>query len=291
MFTVLGITGQVGGSVATNLLAAGHDVRAVVRNAAKGSSWAAQGCDIAIADVQDAAALELAFQGTEGVFVMMPPIFDPTPGFPEAHKTIAALRTALLAARPPKIVCLSTIGAQVTRPNLLNQLHDMEESLAELPLPVAFLRPGWFMENSTWDVKPARETGVIPCFLHPLDKLFPMVATKDIGQFAAQLLREQWEDRRIVELEGPRRVSPNEIAATFGQELGRDVRMQLVPRDEWESIFRSQGMSNPTPRLQMLDGFNQGWIEFEGGEAGSHKGATSIEEVIALLVRQEAATS
>lgn len=222
---------------------------------------------------------------------MLPPIFDPTPGFPEAHATIAALHTALLAARPPKIVCLSTIGAQVTRPNLLNQLHDMEESLAQLPLPIAFLRAGWFMENSIWDVKPARETGLIPCFLQPLDKLFPMIATKDIGQLAAQLLHKQWEGRRIVELEGPRRVTPNEIAVAFGKELGRDVSMQAVPRDEWESIFRSQGISNPTPRLQMLDGFNQGWIEFEGGQAGSRKGTTSVEEVIAVLVKQQAANS
>jgi hypothetical protein len=25
-------------------------------------------------------------------------------------------------------------------------------------------------------------------------------------------------------------------------------------------------MKNPTPRIQMLDGFNEGWIEFESGE-------------------------
>jgi hypothetical protein len=28
-------------------------------------------------------------------------------------------------------------------------------------------------------------------------------------------------------------------------------------------------MKNPAPRAQMLDGFNEGWIEFENGEHGA----------------------
>ena len=43
-------------------------------------------------------------------------------------------------------------------------------------------------------------------------------------------------------------------------------------------------MKNPTPRIQMLDGFNEGWIEFEGGEAGSIKGETELETVLSGLV-------
>ncbi|VFU16554.1 protein of unknown function (plasmid) [Methylocella tundrae] len=69
---------------------------------------------------------------------MAPPIFDPAPGFPEARALFAALRTALERARPPKAVCLSTIGAQASQPNLLNQLGLMEQQLGALPLPIAF---------------------------------------------------------------------------------------------------------------------------------------------------------
>jgi hypothetical protein len=69
-----------------------------------------------------------------------------------------------------------------------------------------------------------------------------------------------WTGRRIVELEGPRRITPNQIAATFAKILGRPVRMEAVPRDTWERLFASQGTKNPVPRAQMLDGFNEGWI-------------------------------
>lgn len=240
MFAITGITGQVGGVVARVLLAAERDVRAVVRDPAKGAQWAQQGCDVAIAQMDDAAALSRAFAGTEGVFVLLPPNFDPSPGYPESRAAISALRDALLAARPARVVCLSTIGAQATEDNLLQQLGAMEREFAALPMPVAFLRAAWFIENAAWDIAPARDTGTIPSFLTPLDRPVPMVATADVGRVAADLLRDTWTGSRIVEFEGPRRVSPNDIAATLSHLLGKDVRAQAVPRETWEDLFRSR---------------------------------------------------
>jgi hypothetical protein len=85
-------------------------------------------------------------------------------------------------------------------------------------------------------------------------------------------------------------VSPNEVAATFSKLLGKPVRMELAPRDKWEEMFRAQGITNPLPRLQMLDGFNEGWIDFEvgaayeGGAAGRRKGKVELETVLKKLI-------
>jgi uncharacterized protein YbjT (DUF2867 family) len=286
MFAITGITGKVGGETARTLLGARQPVRAVVRDARKGAAWAERDCEVALADIDDAASLAAAFKGTEGVFVLLPPRFDPKPGFPEVRATVAAVMAALTAARPAKVVFLSTIGAQATRSNLLTQLGIMEQILGTLPMPAAFLRAAWFMENSSYDVAPALEKGVVPSFLQPLDKLVPMVATADIGRVAAGLLRETWTGRRVVELEGPHRVTPNGIGAAFSKILGRPVRMEAIPRAIWEGLFRSQGMENPTPRAQMIDGFNEGWIEFENGEAGSQKGSVDLETVLRTLIGQ-----
>jgi uncharacterized protein YbjT (DUF2867 family) len=287
LYAITGITGKVGGAVGRTLLDAKLPVRAIVRDAKKGEAWSARGCQVALADISDGEALAAAFDGAEGVFVLIPPIFDPTPGFPEARTVSDSLKSALEAAHPQKVVCLSTIGAQAVQPNLLNQLGIMEQTLGILPTPIAFVRAAWFMENLAWDVSPAREKGVIPSYLQPLDKPVPMVATADIGLVAARLLRETWSDRRIVELEGPRRITPNEVSVTFSRILGKLVRIEVVPRDTWEGLFSSQGMKNPTPRIQMLDGFNQGWIEFEGGEAGSEKGRTELVTVLEGLVENK----
>lgn len=283
MFAITGITGQVGGAVARALIDNGQRVRAVVRDAEKGAAWARQGCELAVADLDDAAALKKAFAGVEGVFFLLPPVFDPSPDFGEARRVIAAVREALGTVRPAKVVSLSTIGAQALQPNLLLQHRLQEESLGSLPLPITFLRAAWFMENAAWDVAPARTTGVIPSFLFPLDKPVPMVATEDIGRVAAELLQETWQGKRVVELEGAR-LAPNDVAAAFSRVLGREVRMDVVPRATWEALFESQGMKNPVPRAQMLDGFNEGWIDFEGDASSTRKGTVSLDTVLRALI-------
>jgi uncharacterized protein YbjT (DUF2867 family) len=241
-----------------------------------------------MATIEDATSLTTAFEGVEGVFVLVPPNFDPLPGFPEARSIGATLRSALDAARPARVVYLSTIGAQASEPNLLTQHTIIEEAIGALPMPITFLRPAWFMENSRWDVAPACERGVIPSFLQPLDKPIAMVATADIGKVAAELLQEKWDGHRVVELEGPTRLTSSQIAATFTKLLGKPVHMEAVPRDSWEALFRAQGMKNPFPRMRMLDGFNQGWIEFEVGVARSRKGGVTLESVLQDLIQQQA---
>lgn len=78
MFTITGIIGKVGGEVARNLLAAGRPVRGVVRDVRKGEGWANRGCELVSADINEAASLTAAFKGSEGVFVLVPPNFDPS---------------------------------------------------------------------------------------------------------------------------------------------------------------------------------------------------------------------
>ncbi|MBK5415865.1 NmrA family NAD(P)-binding protein [Pseudomonas sp. TH31] len=281
MYAVMGITGKVGGAVARTLLAAGHSVRAVVRSADKGAVWAQQGCELAVADVDDRDAMIEAFAGAEGVFVMMPSNFDPSPGFPETRQVVENIRSALDVAHPGKVVGLSTIGAQARQPNLLNQLRLLELALGSLALPVTVLRPAWFLENALWDVEHAVGSGVIPSFLQPLDKPVPMIATADVGRVAAQLLLETWPGQRVVELEGPRRISPLQLGAGFSELLGKPVRMQSVPRETWQGLFERQGMNHPLPRMQMIDGFNEGWIEFEGEP---RKGRVELLTVLGQLL-------
>jgi uncharacterized protein YbjT (DUF2867 family) len=288
MFAITGITGKVGAAVGRSLLCADQSVRAVVRDSSRGAEWAQLGCDIAVADLSDTEALTAALEGSAGVFVLLPPVFDPAPGFPEASGVIESLRAALTRAKPENVVALSTIGANAPHPNLLNVLGRMEESLSSLPMPVTFLRAAWFMENAAWDIASAK-TGLIHSYLQPLDRAFPMISSDDVGRIAAALLQERWDGKRVVELEGAQRISPNALAAAFAKALGHPVRSEVVPRDRWESIFRAQGMKNPTPRMQMIDGFNAGWIDFPDHGAHARKGSIGIEQAIATLIQRERA--
>ena len=285
MYAVMGVTGRVGGATADRLLQSGMGVRAVLRDAAKAQPWADRGCEVAIAKTEDAQALTPAFRDVEGVFVMLPGVFDPQPGFPEARAAIESIRHSLADARPPKVVCLSTIGADAEQPNLLNQLGLLEQALGTLSMPITILRPTWFMDNAVFDLQTARTAGRIDSFLQPLDKQFPMVAAQDVGTTAAQLLRETWVGHRVVELTGPAPVTPNQIAQAFAAALGQPVTARVVARQEWDALFRAQGMQNPTPRMQMLDGFNEGWIRFAAGGRAALRGTTTLIQVIESLCR------
>jgi uncharacterized protein YbjT (DUF2867 family) len=256
-----------------------------VRTEDKGQPWADEGCEVAIASIEDGAALARAFHNTEGVFLMIPPDYDPEPGFPQIVRAATQIQHAIESARPGRVVFLSTVGAHVTEPNLLNNSMLIEQMLRSVTVPATFLRAAWFMENATWDLESA-SSGVIQSLLQPLDHPIPMVATADIANTAAELLNETWSGVRIIELEGPQRYSANDIAKGFSLALGRPVRAEAVPWDTWEPLFRSQGMKHPIPRVRMVDGFNEGWIDFEFGPAKSRKGSVQLESVLKSLVEK-----
>jgi uncharacterized protein YbjT (DUF2867 family) len=142
------------------------------------------------------------------------------------------------------------------------------------------------MENAAWDVAAARG-GRISSYLQPLDRAIEMVSVRDIGRTAADLLRETWAGVRIVELSGPRKYSPNDEASGFAAVLGHPVDAVAVPRETWETRFRDEGMKHPGARMRMLDGFNEGWIDFQGDSAERRAGVITFETVARELVAED----
>jgi NAD(P)H dehydrogenase (quinone) len=291
MFTVLGITGRVGGAVAENLLAAGKTVRGVVRDSGKAKAWADRGVELAQSAYDDAAGLAKAFSGAEGVFAMIPPDFAPLPGLPDQKRTIAAIREALEHAnpKPGKAVFLSSIGSeQRSGLGLITSTHLMEEAMRTLPIPLAYLRAGSFMENWLGALDHIRATGEMPFFYAPLDRKFPLVATRDIGLAGAEVLRETWTGVRVLEVDGPEGGTDlHEAAAAFGRALGREVKAVQLPEAAWQNVL--VGMGTPADRtglyIEMIKSFNSGWIHF--GNAGTEKfhGPTTIEVFARMLVK------
>jgi NAD(P)H dehydrogenase (quinone) len=158
--------------------------------------------------------------------------------------------------------------------------------LGDLPFSQAFLRAGWFIENSARDVASARNEGRILFHLHPLDRKFPLVATADIGKVGAETLIQSWAGIRHIEVGGQGGYSPLDIADAFTDAVGRPVEAIAVPRVEWETLWVSQGMpeGRTAPRAEMLDGFNSGWIHFGVPGTEHVDGATPLREVITRLV-------
>ena len=269
MFLVTGITGHVGRATAQNLVAKGHKVRALVRNPGKAADWASQDVELVQGDFSDATAIAGALQGVEGAYIMLPPLLTPQRGFPEAKAVIAAYVDALKRVPPPRLVVLSSIGAEKhDRLGLITALHLFEEALASFTFPIAFIRAGSFFENDLHSLPIAAQSGHFYTFYQPAERPVPSIATRDIGALAAQLLADKsWTGRRIIELGSP--YSPAQIASAMTDVLSRPVSAFAVPRDRWSATMESFGLppGSTWAYEEMVDGLNSGWIAF--GVAGT----------------------
>jgi NAD(P)H dehydrogenase (quinone) len=281
MYAVMGITGNVGGAVAKTLLEQGKQVRGIVRDRAKAQAWAERGVELVTADYDE--ALVEAFTGVEGAFVMIPPNFAPDPGFPDSVARIAALEKAVGAAKPARVVALSSIGSEKESGlGLITTTHLLEEALKSTGVACAFLRAGSFMENILHSIPAARATGSYFAFYQPVEKPCPLIATEDIGRIGAETLVESWTGNRVIEIAGPEYYSSNDVAAALGEALGRPVTAVAVPRETWVETMAQNGM--PADRsvayIEMLDSFNSGWIDF--GVAGTEQVKGRIDLVTAV---------
>ncbi len=287
MYSVMGITGQVGGAAARTLLAGGHAVRGIARDPAKAADWASRGVTLATADQTDPVALANALRGTDAAFVMLPPLFVQTPGSPEARPLIDALRQAVADAGVPRVVVLSTVGAHLAQgTGILGALHLLESAMDSLPIPVTFVRAAWFMENAAWDIQPAFDTGRLNSFLQPVDRPIAMVSVEDVGRVVAETLVTPSTGHCVIELEGPKRYAPIDVAAALQTLVRRPVRTSAVPRSDWSAAFEAQGASPEAAalRAEMLDGFNSGHVDFAGGPGTEHVvGRVSLDDAVGRL--------
>jgi len=282
MFLVMGITGRVGGATAKHLLAQGKKVRALVRNREKVANWADQGVELVDGDWNDLAAIERALKGVEGAFVMLPAVWAPSPDYKESKDVIAKYAEALTKAAPPRVVALSSMGANKTsRLGIITALSLLEQGFRNLTSPVAFVRAGGFYENFLYGLQVA-QSGTLPVFYNPTNRKSTMVATKDIGAQVAKLLTgPAWSGHRVIELGSM--VSADEVAGQLGEVLKLEVKAFSIPRSGWAEAFEQSGLPKGQTGAaeEMFESVNSGWMDL-GVKGTEHvTGTTSARDVFA----------
>jgi uncharacterized protein YbjT (DUF2867 family) len=290
MFLVMGITGKVGGATARHLLAQGKKVRALVRDREKAAIWAGQGVELVDGDWNDAVAIQRALDGVEGAFLMLPAIWAPSPDFKEAKSVIANYVTALTTVAAPRVVALSSMGADRTSGlGVITALSLLEQGFHDLTSPVAFVRAGAFFENFLYGLHVA-QGGTLPVYNNPTNRKSTMVATNDIGAEVATLLTGPgWAGHRVIELGS--RVSADDVAAQLGDVLKLDVKAFAVPRAGWAAAFEQFGVpkGQTGPAEEMYEAVNAGWTDL-GVKGTEHvAGTTPARDVFAAAQRAAAA--
>jgi uncharacterized protein YbjT (DUF2867 family) len=286
----MGITGKVGGATAGHLLTRGKEVRALVRNREKASSWAKQGVELVDGDWDDSAAIKRALEGVEGAFVMLPAVWAPSPDYKEAKSVIANYVEALTKAAPPRVVALSSMGANRTSGlGMITALSLLEQGFRDLRSPIAFVRAGGFFENFLYGLHVA-QGGTLPVYYNPTNRKSTMVATADIGAEVATLLTGRaWSGHRVVELGSM--VSADEVAAQLGEVMQRDVKAFAIPRAGWATAFEQFGIpkGQTGPAEAMFDCVNAGWMDL--GVPGTEQVAGTTRALDVFAAAQQAVSA
>jgi uncharacterized protein YbjT (DUF2867 family) len=284
MYAITGAPGNTGKVISKILLEKGKRVRAIGRNAEKIKDLTKLGAESAIGDLNDENFLTKAFSGVTAIYAMIPPNFQAENYRVYQNKMTEAHIAATKKAGIKNVVTLSSVGAHLPeKAGVVQGLYDMEQKWNAVDgVNVLHLRPSYFMENTLGQVGIIKNMGIMGSPIKG-DFLFPMVATKDIGELAAKrLLALDFKGVEIQYVLGPRDVSYNEAARIFGKAIGKpDLKyVEFSYEDTKKAMMTSWGLNEngADAFIEFMKSINNGLIFEDIKRTEQNTTSTSIED-------------
>ena len=285
MYTILGATGNIGSVITKKLLEKGEKVRVVGRNSSRLQQYVHRGAEEFLADVKDAEALTRALTGVRAAFLMLPPDMMSPDYRAEQEAESNAISLAARNSGLQYAVNLSSIGAQApTGTGPILGVRDAERKLNAVErLNVLHLRPAFFMENHLSSVEMIQMLGIFGGALKP-DLKIPMIATRDIGAYAAErLLKLDFSGKQTQELLGERDLHMAEVATIISRAIGKpDLRYLQFTYEQVEQALVQMGLAAKTAAyfIEMFEGLNNGIVAGLDSRNGTNTTATSLETFV-----------
>ena len=222
---VTGATGTVGRQVVSELLARGHAVRALTRDAARAGVFPA-GVEVVQVDLTEPESLTAALEGITGLHLITfgGPYFAPL----ETGPRILELARA---AGVQRITVLHGGG-----PTPLEDAVRADERVDwTVLMPVEFMANALEWADSVVHSDEVREPFVT--------RLSAMVHEGDIGAVAAVALTEEGHGRRTYVITGPEVLTVGDKVSTIAAARGRDITLVELTKEEAVAQWRASGHS------------------------------------------------
>jgi uncharacterized protein YbjT (DUF2867 family) len=295
-YVILGATGNTGSIVADTLLLRGKKVRVVGRDAGRLERFVRKGAEAIAADVSDAVALTKAFKGARAAYLMLPPITSRE----DQERESDAITKAVAESGLRYAVYLSSYGAHVPKgTGPVTGLHSSEQKLNAIGgLNVLHLRAAYFMENNLSAIGMIHGMGIFGHALLP-DLKLPMIATPDVGDYAARrLLDLDFSGKQTRELLGERDLSMTEVTAVIARGIGKpNLRYEQFSYDQLQQALTQSGFSpkKAAVYVEMFTAINAGVLAAQEPRSPENATPTSFEtfvqEVFAPAYQGKAATA
>lgn len=285
MYVVTGATGNTGRVIVNGLLARGEKVRAVARNADHLKEEAAKGAEAFVGQLTDSDTLARALEGAKAAYLMIPPDIGSQDYRAYQDQLVESIGRAAEKAGLSHAVVLSSVGADKNdRTGPVVGLHNLEQRLNSITgLNVLALRPAYFMENTLPQAALIRMFGMTAGPLRG-DLLLPMIATRDIGEYATNvLLQLDFNGKQTRELLGQRDMTMSEVASIIGKGIGKpDLKYGQLPDDQTRGGMISMGMSPSIASLilEMAAALNSGHMCALETRSAENTTPTSYEKFV-----------
>lgn len=244
MIVVTTPTGTIGRQVLDKVLDRGEPIRVIARDPSRLPSPVRERVDVVPGSHGDPEVVDRAFAGADSVFWLVPP--DPRAESVDAAY-VGFTRPACEALTThgiERVVGVSALGRGVTDDaGLVTASLAMDDLIAATGVGYRALTMPSFMENLLRQVASISSQGV---FFSPIagDRKLPTCATRDIAAVAADLLLDRsWSGQGSVPVLGPEDLSFDDMARIMSEVLGRPVRFQRVPFEDFRATLTGHGMS------------------------------------------------
>lgn len=244
MNIILGATGQVGSAIVDSLLEKELPVKAIIRNEEKAYKLKSKGAEVAIADYCDVEALKQAVAGGDLFFLLTPESGTSTDVLGDTETLLENYLQAIESSGIKSLVGLSSIGAQFGKGtgNLLMS-NMLEHKFSNLSINKVFVRPAYYYSNWLMSLDLVKESGVLPSF-YPVDLKFNMISPIDVAKFIADKIEQGVTQSELIEIVGPEKYSPEDIARLMGRAVGKEVSTQKIPEEQWAETMKEIGFSD-----------------------------------------------
>jgi uncharacterized protein YbjT (DUF2867 family) len=258
-------TGHVGSAVADCLLATGGDVEVTLlgRRPDTLRHFTDRGAQLSLGSQDDVDYLSRATQGVDALYWATPPGYGSDDVRAFQRRFGEAAGKAIRANRIPRVVNLSSVGANLesgTGP--VAGLHEVEGLINNAACYVTHLRPGFFFENLLWQLDSIRKWGRISLPISGSTR-YPMIATRDIGRVAAaRMTSASWSGQIVQELHGPADLCFRDVAEILTQVLGRKIVYIKCDREEMRDGMLKNAMTENAADslLELYDAVESGRI-------------------------------
>ena len=271
MILVTGATGNVGAELVRQLGAAGHDVRALVKDRQSAATMLGDGVELAEGDLTRPDTLDAAFRQVESAYLLLPML-------PTLRQWDAELISAAKRAGVRHVVKHSNLGADQSDATTMQRWHRAGELLTEESgMAWTFIRPTGFMTNALAWAGMVKTSGTV--YAPGGDGKLAVVDPRDIAAAAVAVLTQPGHEGKAYDITGPEALSAADQVSLIGEEIGRPLTYTDIPEPAARGSMLATGMP-----AEIVDAL----LEFMGGVRAGR--SATVSDAVQELSGQRART-